>query len=131
MASQPAIATGRAAQSDLSEVFRLNSTNGENIFNVSVNGINGIIEMPAGNYVGSTLASALEQRINQISDPETGATIGGVTVRYSAEENNFVFTTGTTGDTSTIKVKGTARLGLAEVPLGVGSVPKIFISTSN
>ena len=126
LASQPAIATGRAAQSDLSEVFRLNSTNGENIFNVSVNGINGIIEMPAGNYVGSTLASALEQRINQISDPETGATIGGVTVRYSAEENNFVFTTGTTGDTSTIKVKGTARLGLAEVPLGVGSVPKIF-----
>ena len=126
LASQPAIATGRAAQSDLSEVFRLNSTNGENIFNVSVNGINGIIEMPAGNYVGSTLASALEQRINQISDPETGASIGGVTVRYSAEENNFVFTTGTTGDTSTIKVKGTARLGLAEVPLGVGSVPKIF-----
>ena len=126
LASQPAIATGRAAQSDLSEVFRLNSTNGENIFNVSVNGINGIIEMPAGNYVGTTLASALEQRINQISDPETGATIGGVSVRYSPEDNNFVFTTGTTGDTSTIKVKGTARLGLAEVPLGVGSVPKIF-----
>ena len=126
LASQPAIATGRAAQSDLSEVFRLNSTNGENIFNVSVNGVNGIIEMPAGNYVGTTLASALEQRINQISDPETGATIGGVSVRYSPEENNFVFTTGTTGDASTIKVKGTARLGLAEVPLGVGSVPKIF-----
>jgi flagellar hook protein FlgE len=126
LASQPAVATGRAAQSDLSEVFRLNSTNGENIFNVSVNGINGIIEMPAGNYVGTTLASALEQRINQISDPETGATIGGVSVRYSPEDNNFVFTTGTTGDTSTIKVKGTARLGLAEVPLGVGSVPKIF-----
>ena len=59
----------------------MNSTNGENIFNVSVNGINGIIEMPAGNYVGSTLASALEQRINQISDPETEP-IGGVTVRY-------------------------------------------------
>jgi flagellar hook protein FlgE len=126
LASQPAIATGRAAQSDLSEVFRLNSTNGENIFNVSVNGVNGIIEMPAGNYVGTTLASALEQRINQISDPETGATIGGVSVRYSPEENNFFFTTGTTGDASTIKVKGTARLGLAEVPLGVGSVPKIF-----
>ena len=126
LASDAAIAIGRAAQSDLTEVFRLNSTNGENVFNVSVNGINGIIEIPAGNYVGTTLATALEQRINQISDPETGEVVGGVKVRYSPTENNFTFTTGTTGSTSTIKVKGTARLGLADVPLGVGSVPKIF-----
>ena len=126
LASDSAIAIGRAAQSDLTEVFRLNSTNGENVFNVSVNGINGIIEIPAGNYVGTTLATALEQRINQISDPDTGEVVGGVRVRYSPTENSFTFTTGTTGSTSTIKVKGTARLGLADVPLGVGSVPKIF-----
>ena len=126
LASEAAVAVGRAAQSDLTEVFRLNSTNGENVFNVSVNGINGIIEIPAGNYVGTTLATALEQRINQISDPETGEVVGGVEVRYSPTDNNFTFTTGTTGSTSTIKVKGTARLGLADVPLGVGSVPKIF-----
>ena len=126
LASESATAVGRAAQSDLTEVFRLNSTNGENVFNVSVNGINGIIDIPAGNYVGTTLATALEQRINQISDPETGNVVGGVKVRYSPTENNFTFTTGTTGSTSTIKVKGTARLGLADVPLGVGSVPKIF-----
>lgn len=126
LASDAAVAVGRAAQSDLTEVFRLNSTNGENVFNVSVNGINGIIEIPAGNYVGTTLATALEQRINQISDPETGNVVGGVKVRYSPSDNNFTFTTGTTGSTSTIKVKGTARLGLADVPLGVGSIPKIF-----
>jgi len=126
LASDAAVAVGRAAQSDLTEVFRLNSTNGENVFNVSVNGINGIIEIPAGNYVGTTLATALEQRINQISGPETGEVVGGVKVRYSPADNNFTFTTGTTGSTSTIKVKGTARLGLADVPLGVGSVPKIF-----
>lgn len=126
LASDAAVAVGRAAQSDLTEVFRLNSTNGDNVFNVSVNGINGIIEIPAGNYVGTTLATALEQRINQISDPETGEVVGGVKVRYSPSDNNFTFTTGTTGSTSTIKVKGTARLGLADVPLGVGSVPKIF-----
>ena len=126
LASDAAVAVGRAAQSDLTEVFRLNSTNGENVFNVSVNGINGIIEIPAGNYVGTTLATALEQRINQISDPDTGEVVGGVEVRYSPTDNNFTFTTGTTGSTSTIKVKGTARLGLADVPLGVGSVPKIF-----
>ena len=32
------------------------STNGENIFNVSVNGISGVITIPPGFYVGSTLA---------------------------------------------------------------------------
>ncbi len=126
LASQPAIAIGQAAQSDLTEVFRLTANNNENIFNVSVNGIAGVIDIPPGNYVGTTLASALEERVNQIADPISGESVGGVTVRYSAASNSFTFTTGTTGDTSTIKVKGTARLGLADVPLGVGSVPKIF-----
>ena len=126
LAAEPAVAVGRAAQGDLTEVFRLTSNNGENRFNVSVNGIAGIIDVPPGNYVGTTLAAALEERINQISDPETGQTVGGVTVRYSTAENGFVFQTGTTGDDSTIKVKGAARLGLDDVPLGVGSVPKIF-----
>ncbi|WP_439139311.1 flagellar hook-basal body complex protein [Roseicyclus sp.] len=126
LASDPAIASGRAAQSDLTEVFRLTATNNENIFNVSVNGISGVIEIPPGNYVGTTLAAALEERVNQIADPVSGISVGGVTVRYSAASNSFTFTTGTTGDTSTIKVKGTARLGLDDVPLGVGSVPKIY-----
>jgi flagellar hook protein FlgE len=126
LASQSAIAIGQAAQSDLTEVFRLTANNNENIFNVSVNGIAGVIEIPSGNYVGTTLAAALEERVNQIADPITGVSVGGVTVRYSAASNSFTFSTGTTGDTSTIKVKGTARLGLADVPLGVGSVPKIF-----
>jgi flagellar hook protein FlgE len=71
------------------------------------------------------LAELLEQRINQMRDPETGQTIGGVTVKYQPTENNFVFTTGTTGDTSTIRVKGPAKLGLDDVPLSVGSVPTI------
>ena len=126
LASEPAIAIGRAAQSDLTEVFRLTANNSENIFNVSVNGISGVIEIPPGNYVGTTLAAALEERVNQIADPDTGVAVGGVMVRYSTATNSFTFTTGTTGDTSTIKVKGTARLGLDDVPLGVGSVPKIF-----
>lgn len=126
LAAAPAVSTGRAAQGDLTEVFRLTSSNSENRFNVSVNGIAGIIDIPPGNYVGTTLATALEERINQITDPTSGQAVGGVTVRFSTTENNFTFTTGTTGETSTIKVKGAARLGLDDVPLGVGSVPKIF-----
>ena len=104
----------------------MTNTNGENVFNVSVNGISGVIEIPTGFYVGSTLAEALESRINQIQDPVTGDTVGGVTVRYDSTDNNFTFTTGTTGNTSTIKVKGAARFGLDDVPLGVGDVPQIY-----
>ncbi|MDA8943052.1 flagellar hook-basal body complex protein [Alphaproteobacteria bacterium] len=126
LASTPAVSIGDAANEDLTSVFRLNNTAGENIFNVSVNGISGVIELPSGFYVGSTLAEALQSRINQIQDPQTGDTVGGVTVRYDGTTNNFTFTTGTTGDQSTIKVKGAARLGLDDVPLGVGTVPKIY-----
>ena len=125
LASEPARAIGAPATEPLNEVFSLSSAGADNIFNVSVNGISGIIEVPSGNYVGSTLAAELQTRINQISDGETGKVVGGVTVEYQASSNNFVFTTGTTGDTSTIKVKGAPKLGLDDVPLGVGSVPEI------
>jgi flagellar hook protein FlgE len=126
LSATAAKATGATATEPLNEVFRLSTTNGENIFNVSVNGISGVITIPPGFYVGSTLAEALESKINQIMDPVTGETVGGVTARFNASTNNFEFTTGTTGDTSTIKVKGAGRLGLDDVPLGVGTVPKIF-----
>ena len=126
LAASPALATGAVAKEDLTQVFRLSSTLNETTFNVSVNGVNGVIEIPSGFYVGSTLAEALQSRINQIEDPITGKQTGGVTVKYNPTSNNFTFTTGTTGPESTIKVKGISRLGLADVPLGVGSVPKIF-----
>ena len=65
-------AVGATANEPLSNVFKLSSQTGDNVFNVSVNGINGIIEVPATSYVGTTLADALETRINQIVDPTTG-----------------------------------------------------------
>ena len=126
LAASPALATGAVAKEDLTQVFRLSSTLNETTFNVSVDGVNGVIEIPSGFYVGSTLAEALQSRINQIEDPITGKQTGGVTVKYNPTTNNFTFTTGTTGPDSTIKVKGISRLGLSDVPLGVGSVPQIF-----
>ena len=125
LASQPARAIGAPATEALSEVFNLSSTGGANVFNISVNGISGIIQVPAGNYVGSTLAAELERRINQIVDGQTGEVVGGVSVQYQSSTNNFVFETSTTGGESTIKVNGAARLGLDDVPLGVGTVPEI------
>ena len=126
LASSPAISVGDAANEDLTSVFRLSNTGGENTFNVSVNGISGVIEIPTGFYVGTTLAEALQNRINQIQDPVTGDTVGGVKVKYDSTSNNFTFTTGTTGNTSTIKVKGASRFGLDDVALGVGKVPQIY-----
>jgi flagellar hook protein FlgE len=124
--SEPARATGGPAKDPLnSQPIFLNAANRETTFNVSVNGVNAVIDLPSGNFIGTTLAEALEKRINQMRDPVTGQTIGGVTVRYQAAGNNFVFTTGTTGDTSTIRIKGPARLGLDDVALGVGSIPTI------
>ncbi len=126
LSAQPASAIGASANEPLDTVFKLSSQNGDNVFNVSVNGVSGIIEVPATSYVGTTLAEALQTRINQITDSTSGDAIGGVTVSYSSENNNFTFSTGTTGSDSTIKVKGAARLGLDDVPLGVGSVPEIY-----
>jgi flagellar hook protein FlgE len=124
--SQAAQAVGAPANDPLnSEPIFLNSANNETTFNVSVNGVNAVIEIPGGNYIGSTLAELLQNRMNQMRDSDTGQTIGGVTVRYRPDENNFVFTTGTTGDESTIRVKGPAKLGLDDVPLGIGTVPAI------
>ncbi|WP_292287487.1 flagellar hook-basal body complex protein [Marivita sp.] len=124
--SLPARAVGAPATDPLNSnpVF-LNPANKETTFNVSVDGINAVIDIPGGNYIGSSLAERLQERINQMQDPITGNTIGGVTVRYQPDDNNFVFTTGTTGDESTIRVRGPAKLGLDDVPLGIGSVPSI------
>ena len=89
LASDPAQAVGASATEPLSEIFALSASGGGNVFNVSVNGISGIIEVPGGNYVGSTLAEQLQTRINQISDQDTGAVVGGVTVQYKSDTNNF------------------------------------------
>ena len=90
LAAKPAVATGAAATEALTEVFKLTANNNENIFNVSVNGVSGILEIPPGFYVGSTLADALQERINQVED-STGTTTGGITVSYNSTTNNFTF----------------------------------------
>ena len=125
LAAQPAQAIGASATEDLTQVFRLSNLGNENVFNVSVNGVAGVIEIPQGFYVGTTLAEALQERINQIED-SSGTVGGGITVKYNSATNNFTFTNGTTGRESTIKVRGASKFGLDNVDLGVGSVPQIY-----
>ena len=49
-----ATAVGASANEPLTNVFKLSNQAGDNVFNVSVNGISGIIEVPATSYVGTT-----------------------------------------------------------------------------
>ena len=125
LAAQPAQAVGASATEDLTQVFRLTNQGNENIFNVSVNGVAGVIEIPQGFYVGTTLAEALQERINQIED-SSGTVGGGITVKFNSDTNSFTFTNVTTGKDSTIKVRGASKFGLDNVDLGVGSVPQIY-----
>ena len=120
LASHPAVATGHEALVDMQNAFSIVELGGENSFNVVVDGVSAFIKVPERNYTGITLATALQDRINAMRHPVSGAPIGGVKVAYNATDNNLSFTTGSTGDGSTIKVKGALKFGLKDVPLGIG-----------
>ena len=73
----------------------------------------------------TSLAQALEKRINQNAASNTGMPIGGVKVAYDLSLNNLTFTSGTSGDTSTFKVSGAQRFGLVDIPLGIGETAQV------
>jgi flagellar hook protein FlgE len=63
--------------------------------------------------------------VNQIEDPKTGRIVSGVTVKFDADNNRLIFTSGTTGADSQINVVGHPNFGLAKVTQDPGSVPII------
>ncbi len=127
--STPAILNGKTSNEDLSEDFFLSSAAEETIFVVNVNDITAAIKVPEGVYNGTQLATALQERINQMED-SIGNTVNGVTVSYNTTSNSFSFTTGTTGTKSKIFVSGSARLGLDNLELQTGSTPS-FVNMAN
>ncbi len=127
--STAAVLTGKTSNEDLSEDFFLSAAAEETIFVVNVNDITAAIKVPEGVYNGTQLATALQERINQMED-STGNTVNGVTVVYNTVSNSFNFTTGTTGAKSKIFVSGSARLGLDNLELQTGSTPS-FVNMAN
>ena len=125
LASQPAILSGRTSNEDLSKEFFLSGTTQENVFLMNVDGISSPVTVPEGTYTGTTLAAALQLRINQM-ESTTGKTVNGVTVAYDLTNNRLTFTTGTTGPKSQMFVSGAARLGLDDLDVASGSTPIIF-----
>ena len=124
LASKPAVTTGSKAGVDITGTFAV--TANDNVVNVTVDGIDGTIRVPPGNYTGSTFAAALEQRINQISTSD-GRTVNGVTVTYDADNSRFIFKSGTTSENSFINVNGHPNFGLSKTAQERGEVPKVTI----
>ena len=125
LASKPAILNGKTSNEDLSKEFFLSGASQENVFLMNVDGVSSPVVVPEGTYTGTTLAAALQIRINQM-ESTTGKTVNGVTVGYDLTENRLTFTTGTTGPKSQMFVSGAARLGLDDLDVAAGSTPVIF-----
>ena len=125
LASQAATAVGTRGVTPMSQTFLLNEALGENKMTFTVDGIVGTITLPIRAYTGDTFASAIQDRVNQIEDPKTGRIVSGVTVKFDADNNRLIFTSGTTGANSQINVVGHANFGLANVTQTPGSVPII------
>ena len=127
--STAASITGKTSNEDLSEDFFLSTAAEETIFVVNVNDITAAIKVPEGVYNGTQLATALQERINQMED-SSGNTVNGVKVVFNTTSNSFTFTTGTTGATSKIFVSGSSRLGLDNLELQTGSTPS-YVNMAN
>jgi flagellar hook-basal body protein len=121
--STPAIAYGTAPTINLANNFAVDSSN--NKFVVTVDGIKGTVVLPpSSTYSLSTFMANLEKGINSLggNNPNgTPTSVNGVKVSYDAIKNHFVFTTGTTGSESFIKISGSSNWGLETVEAGRGT----------
>jgi flagellar hook-basal body protein len=122
-ASSPAVAYGSTPTANISNNFAVDETN--NKFVVTVDGIKGTVILPPDpNYSLSTFITKLQNGINAMAATNangTPATVNGVKVSYDPVKAQFVFTTGTTGADSFIKISGSSNWGLENVEAGRGS----------
>ena len=124
ISSEPAVAYGATPNSNLTNNFAVDATN--NKFVVTVDGIKGTVELPIdSNYSLSTFMAKLEKGINAMgANSGTGgtpSTVNGVKVSFDTTKNRFVFTTGTSGADSFIKISGSSNWGLETVEAGRGT----------
>ena len=122
--STPAVARGTTATTNLTSKFAVDTSN--NKFVVTVDGIKGTVVLPINaNHSIATFIADMEKGINSLgslgSDGTTPVTVNGVKVTYDAIKNNFVFTTGSTGTESFIKISGDPSWGLETVEAGRGT----------
>lgn len=119
VSSLPAITLGSGIAVNVNNNFSVDASN--NTFVVSVDDVKGTLVLPTGaGYTLDSFIVELEKGINKLAS-DTGSTVSGVKVKYDAESNGLVFTTGSTGTDSFIKVSGSATWGLANIASGRGT----------
>lgn len=119
--SSPAVAFGKPPNVNVTNNFAVDATN--NNFVVTVDGIKGTVVIPpSATYSLESFIRELQKGINALAsaDGDSPRTVNGVKVSYDYANNNFVFTTGTTGSDSFIKISGSSSWGLDQVEAGRG-----------
>jgi len=117
--SLPAITRGSSIAVNVNNNFSVDASN--NTFVVSVDDVKGTLSLPiSAGYTLDSFIAELEKGINQLAS-EAGSSVSGVTVKYDSATNGLVFTTGTNGTDSFIKVSGSATWGLANIEAGRGT----------
>ena len=123
IASTPAVAFGTTPTINITNNFAVDETN--NNFVVTVDGVKGTVVLPVGaDYSLETFMAKLQKGINAMgvtSADGTPSTVNGVKVTYDTVNKHFVFTTGTAGADSFIKISGTSDWGLDQVEAGRGT----------
>jgi flagellar hook-basal body protein len=117
--SLPAVTQGSSIAVNVNNNFSVDASN--NTFVVSVDDVKGTLVLPTSSgYTLDSFIVELEKGINQLA-AENGSKVSGVEVVYDPETNGLVFTSGTTGTDSFIKVSGSATWGLANIGSGRGT----------
>ena len=117
--SQAAVLTGETMTINTSKSIMVGSGNKD--FFVSVDGISGRVEVPPQTYNNmDKFAEALQTQINNLVDTETGRQVSGVTVKFDPLLKRLTFSTGSTGDNSSIQVSGSSDWGLANTEMKFG-----------
>ena len=117
-------ATGSKAGVDITGTFAV--TTNDNIVNVTIDGIDGRVEVPAGSYTGHTFAAAMEERINLIQHAD-GREVNGVNVVFNAEAQTFTITSGTVGTESSVNINGHSNWGFDATEQTRGTVPEVTV----
>ena len=122
VASSPAVAMGTSPTVNVTTNFAVDNTN--NAFVVTVDGIKGTVVIPPGaDYSLESFMAKLQKGINALGSTDSAGqptTVSGVKVTFDYTKNAFVFTTGTTGSDSFMKISGSTNWGLDQVEAGRG-----------
>ena len=124
IASLPAVAVGNTPTKNVANNFSVDATN--NKFNLTVDGVKGTVVLPIrSDYSLDSFISELQKGINALGTTAANGmptTVNGVKVAFDTVKQRFVFTTGTSGADSFIKIsQDTSDWGLDQVEAARGS----------